>query len=86
LHEEEPSAQKIAELIDLAKKRNIKYVMFETLISPRVSETIAREIGGQTLVLNPIEGLTPEETSRGENWMTIMEQNLQNLRTALECS
>ncbi len=84
-HEEEPSAETIAGLVEYAKEHNIKIIFFETLLSPRVSETIANEIGGQTLVLNPIEGLTKEEIAAGENWLTVQEQNLKNMRFALEC-
>ncbi len=83
--EEEPSAQRLAELADLAKEKGIKYIFFETLVSPKISETVAQEIGAQSLVLNPIEGLTSEDEAGGADYFTIMQENLQNLRTAMEC-
>ncbi|HWA32180.1 MAG TPA: zinc ABC transporter substrate-binding protein, partial [Candidatus Paceibacterota bacterium] len=58
---------------------------FESLVSPKLSETIANEVGAKTLVLNPIEGLTPDELSAGQTYLSVMESNLANLRTALEC-
>jgi zinc transport system substrate-binding protein len=61
-------------------------VFFETLLSPRIADTVARETHTKTAVLDPIEGLTPSEADRGENYFTLMRQNLRNLRTALGCS
>jgi len=83
--EAEPSAGRIADLVDLAKKENIRYIFFETLVSPKVSETLAREIGAETLVFDPIEGLLPEDTAAGKNYFSVMRENLENLSTALEC-
>jgi len=83
--EEEPSAKTIAEVTNLAREKNVKYIFFETLVNPKLSETIAKEIGAKTLVLNPIEGLTEEEIAAGKNYLSVMRENLTNLRTALQC-
>lgn len=83
--EEEPSAKTIAEVSDLAKEKNIQYIFFETLVNPKLPETIANEIGAKTLVLNPIEGLTDEELAAGKNYLSVMRENLNNLRIALQC-
>ena len=50
------------------------------------AETLAREVGAQTLVLNPIEGLTKDEQAAGKGYVELMEDNLKNLRTALGCT
>lgn len=83
--DEEPSPQTIAQVADTAKARNINYIFFETLVSPKLAETIAAEIGAQTLVLNPLEGLTEEELRAGKNYISVMQENLVNLRLALVC-
>ncbi len=83
--QEEPSAKKIAELADLAKEKNIKYIFFETLVSPRLAETLANEVGAQTLLLHPIGGLTNADIVAGKNYVTLMRENLESLKTALEC-
>ncbi|MHB8840424.1 MAG: metal ABC transporter substrate-binding protein [Candidatus Aquicultor sp.] len=85
LAEEEPSAARLAEIAKFAKEHHVKYIFFEKLVSPRLSETIAREIGAKTLVLDPIEGLTPDEQKAGKNFIGLMKDNLANLRLALEC-
>lgn len=83
--EEEPSPKHLAELTALVRERGIRYVFFETLVSPKIADTLAREAGTQTLVLNPLEGLTEEEQNAGENYLSVMRGNLKNLRIALEC-
>jgi zinc transport system substrate-binding protein len=82
----EPSPKELADIAKFAKANNIKYIFFESLVSPKLSQTLADEIGAQTLVLNPIEGLTSEEVSEDKDYFTEMKSNLANLETALQCS
>ncbi len=81
----EPSPRDIAELINLIKAESIPYIFFESLVSPRLAETIARETGAGLLELSPVEGVTEKEQELGENYLTLMSRNLQNLKTALRC-
>lgn len=81
----EPSSKEIGVIAKLAKESGVKYIFFESLVSPKLSETIAMEIGAQTLVLNPLEGLTRAEISAGKNYFTEMRNNLNNLKIALAC-
>jgi zinc transport system substrate-binding protein len=83
--DEEPSPRQLADVATFARANNIKYIFFETLVSPKLAETVAREVGAQTLVLNPIEGLDDADRAAGENYMSLMKKNLANLRTALQC-
>jgi zinc transport system substrate-binding protein len=81
----EPSSKKLAELADLIKSKNIKYIFTENLISPKLSQTIAAETGAQVLVLNPIEGLSDDQIAQGQNYLSVQKDNLKNLSIALEC-
>lgn len=83
--EAEPSPRRLAEIAQTVRDRGIRYIFFETLVSPKVAETLARETGTQTLVFDPLEGLTDEDRAAGKNYLGIMRDNLDNLRTALEC-
>ncbi len=78
----EPSPRQLGEVIQAARDYKVKYIFFESLASPKLSETIAREVGAKTLVLNPIEGLTPSELSQGGDYFTEMSKNLANLELA----
>lgn len=83
--ESEPSPQRLQALIELVRREHIGTVFFERLVSPRLAETIARDAGAQARVLDPIEGLTPAEQSQGQTYLTLMRQNLAELRAALGC-
>lgn len=83
---QEPSTQELAAVSTFARENEVKYIFFESLVSPKLSETIANEVGAQTLVLDPIEGIPDDEIKQGKNYFTVMEDNLKNLQTALECS
>jgi len=82
----EPSARQLAGLADNAKAKNIRYIFFETLASPKLAETLAQATGAQTLVLNPLEGLTADDVKSGRDYISVMEDNLKNLALALNCS
>ncbi len=81
----EPTPKQIAELVQFVKQHQIRYLFFETLISDKVAQVIAKETGARALVLNPIEGLTREQQEKGEDYLTLARANLANLKTALEC-
>ena len=80
----EPDAARMKEIIEFCKENDIKIIFFEELVSPKVAKTIADEIGAETMVLNPIEGLTAEQEEQGLDYIGIMEQNLDALKKALQ--
>ena len=78
----EPTPARIAAVTKIARERGATTIYFETLVSPRVSETVAKEIGAKTLTLDPLEGVQDEKT---QTYFTVMESNLANLRAGLGC-
>jgi zinc transport system substrate-binding protein len=81
----EPTPAQLASVARFAREKKVKYIFFEALVSPRLAETLAREIGAQTLVFDPIEGMTREQETAGKGYVARMEDNLRNLRLALGC-
>ena len=81
----EPSPKQLIDIAAFIKKNNIKYIFFESLVSPKLSDTLAGETGAKTMVLDPIEGLSKDELAAGETYLTEMENNLINLKIALQC-
>ncbi|MFI6237422.1 metal ABC transporter substrate-binding protein [Micromonospora sp. NPDC050784] len=79
----EPSPQRLAHVIEEAKEHQASTIFFETLVSPKVAETIAGQVGAKTAVLDPIEGLAAG--SNGD-YLSVMRTNLRTLQTALSCS
>jgi len=83
--ESEASAADLKNLVDFVKEHDIKVVFSEDLIDPRLAEVLAQEAGAQVLILSPLEGLSNEEISAGKTYLTKMEENISNLKVALEC-
>jgi zinc transport system substrate-binding protein len=83
--EAEPSPRRLQELVQLVRREHVTTVFFERLVSPKLAETVARDAGAKAQVLDPIEGLTPSEQRRGEDYLSLMRQNLAHLRAALGC-
>jgi len=83
--ESEPSPARLAAIARFARDKKVQYIFYEPLASARLAETLAREIGASTLVLDPIEGVTPERARAGAGYVGLMEENLKNLRLALDC-
>jgi zinc transport system substrate-binding protein len=81
--QEEPSPSKMAELVRKCREKKVKYIFFEKLTSPKLSEALAREVGAGTLVLNDAAGLSEEDVKSGKDYITVMYENLENLKKAL---
>jgi zinc transport system substrate-binding protein len=83
--EAEPSPADLAAIVRTARRLKVTHVFYETLVSPRLAETLSRELGATPLPLNPIEGVSPAEAAAGTGYLELMRANLANLRTALGC-
>jgi len=81
--EEEPLPQRLAEVAAEARRYGATTIFFETLVSPKVAEAVAREVGATTAVLDPVEGLEPGST---EDYVAVMRANLATLQKALGCT
>jgi len=77
--EAEPAPRKLQQVIESVRKTGTTTIFFETLVSPRIADTVARETGARTAVLDPIEG------AKNGDYFTIMHRNLAALREALGC-
>ena len=83
--ESEPGPGELEELVERVEREGATTIFFETLVSPDLAETVARETGAEVAVLDPLEGLTEERTAKGADYFTVMRENLAALRRALGC-
>ncbi len=81
----QPTPRRLAEVVEIARDLKAKYIFIETLVSPKLARVVAEEIGARTLVLNPGANMTKEQFDRGLTFLSILEENLENLRKGLEC-
>ena len=68
INDEEPSPQRIAMLVNIAKKDNIKIMFSEPQYNPEYMQSIASQVGGEVLSVNDL----------GENYL----QNMENVAKA----
>lgn len=79
----EPSPRDVARAATFVEAHDVHTIYYETLVSPDVAETVARETGARTAVLDPLEGLT--DASLGEDYLEVMRANLETLREGQPC-
>lgn len=78
--EAEPTPEALARVVARVNRSDATTVFAETLASPKLARTIARETGARTAVLDPIEGV-----AKGDNYFAAMRRNLAAIRKALGC-
>lgn len=83
--EVEPSPARLREIGDIVEERGIKTLYSETLVSPKVTETLAADLGVNTAVLDPLEGLSEDATAAGDDYVSVMQANLAALEEGLVC-
>jgi zinc transport system substrate-binding protein len=83
--EAEPTPRELEEVVEHVRETKATTIYFETLVSPRLAETVARETGAKTAVLDPLEGLAEDDLDRGADYLSVMRENLASLRRGLEC-
>jgi len=81
----EPTAATLAKLTRLIRENRLGYLFHEELISPRVAETLAGETGTTLLKLYPAGNISKEQFDRGDSFITLMDRNLESLKTGLQC-
>lgn len=78
----EPSPARLAEIGQVVKDEGVSTIFTETLVNPKVAETLAADLNVKTAVLDPLEGLTDNSS----DYEKVMRSNLEALRTALDCA
>jgi zinc transport system substrate-binding protein len=80
----EPSPARLAEVQEVVQDEGVTTIFYERLVSPAVAEALASDIGVETAVLDPIEGLTDD--TAGEDYFSLMRANLDALEEANGCA
>lgn len=80
----EPSVANVKNVIDYMKSNNINVIFYQELSSGKIADSIASETGAEKLVFHTVHNASQEEIGRGETYVTLMRQNLENLKIALQ--
>lgn len=81
----EPSPRQLVALARQVRELSLQYVFYEELVEPRVAETLSRETGAGLLLLHGGHNVSREDFERGITFLSVMEQNLANLKQGLQC-
>ncbi len=79
----EPSQKQLAALVAQAKELDVKYVLFEQNVSSKLTDVIRKEIGAESLMLHNLGVLTVDDVKNNEDYISLMEHNIETLRKAL---
>ncbi|MBE6623842.1 MAG: zinc ABC transporter substrate-binding protein [Ruminococcaceae bacterium] len=79
----EPSSKKISEMVEKMKEDEAKVLFYPELSSAKAAKSVANETGARLLMLHSCHNLTDEEISSGENYLSLMTKNLENIKEAL---
>jgi zinc transport system substrate-binding protein len=82
--EEEPTAGDIQKVVNAIHQYKLRYVGYESLENPAISQSISSQTNATLILMNPIEGLTAEQKAAGENYLSLMQKTVSNIETALE--
>jgi zinc transport system substrate-binding protein len=80
----EPSQKALEKIIDLANEKQIKYVLFEQNVTPKIAEIIRQEIKAEPLHLHNLSVLTQEDIENNEDYFSLMRKNIETLNKALK--
>ena len=80
----EPSQKELTEIVNLAKKNNLQYIVFEQNVSSNLTNVIQKEVGAEAIQMHNLGVLTQENIDNEETYFTLMEKNLQVLETILK--
>lgn len=80
--ETEPSPARLREVSDVIEENGVSTIYLESLVSSKVTDTLAADLGVATAVLDPLEGLTDPET----DYRSVMLTNLDVLRAGQGCA
>jgi zinc transport system substrate-binding protein len=81
--EEEPTPSDIQNVITANHQYHLLYVGYESLENPAISQSISSQTNAALINMNPIEGLTADQKTAGDNYITLMQQDINNIHLAL---
>lgn len=81
----EPSASRMVNLIGEIRASGVQHLFAEELLSPRLTETLAKEAGVGVLMLHGAHNLSRDDLASGLSLFDLMDRNLERLQKGLRC-
>lgn len=81
--ESEPNPKTLTFLIDKVKQDGIPAVFYMELSNEKVADSICEATGAEKLLLHACHNIAKDDFEAGETYLSLMQQNLANLKEAL---
>lgn len=79
----EPSQKELAHIVEEAKQKHVKTILFEQNVSSKLTKVVQNEIGADSAILHNLSVLTKEDLADNEDYFSLMERNINVLAEAL---
>lgn len=80
----EPSTTQVKEVIEYINKNKIPVIFYKEYSTGNIAKTISEATGAKMLVFNTVHNVSKDELENGASYISIMKQNLENLKEALK--
>ena len=81
--ESEPGIKAISDICTKIKSDGTKYIFVEEMSENKVAKSISEETDTELIVLHSCHNLSKDEAMAGENYVSLMQKNIQNIEKAL---
>ena len=71
-------------IIEFIKDNNVSAILLETMGNMKVIEAIQKETGVKILRISSLETLSKERMDAGDDYISVMTENLENILLALK--
>lgn len=82
--DQEPTPKELKHIEDTVNEKQITYIYTESSATPKIAKTISDATGAKLLTLNPMESLPKGQREKGENYLTVMRENMLNLKKSIK--
>lgn len=82
--DQEPNPAELGKIEDFVKENKVNIIYTEGLSSSKIAETIASGTGVKLMDLSTLESISKKDREAGENYISVMETNLENLKAVIK--
>ncbi|MEH7304335.1 metal ABC transporter solute-binding protein, Zn/Mn family [Neobacillus drentensis] len=79
----EPTQKELENIISIAEQEGLHYMLFEQNVQSKLGKIVQKEIGARALPIHNLAILSTENIKNNETYFSLMNQNLESLKTAL---
>lgn len=82
--EAEPSIKRVVSMIENMRDSHVSVIYYQELVEPYIAETIGEATNAEPLLFHTCHNLSKEELESGATYLSLMEQNANNLEKGLQ--